>query len=512
MYDFKLSNIKIGYADGEKEANNKNFEDLFYTANKKYELLLESHKFIISGRKGTGKTILTKYFQKMNNKGKTIVSYSKLNDISLHEYIDIEDPNINEDTRILFQEFYIYKQFVMTILENKISLLNFLKDSDYKIKDIFKYIRYLITYNKIKKLYKQKYPDGIYKENEIKTIQKIIEASSNTSKVNMPINLEGSFAETSELSREVLHKKKNFAELTEQFQNLFYEILRYIDVIIMIDDLDEIRIASTDHLIEFLISLTTKVNNINSKLIEKSKKSKCILLLRTDIIDMFNGRNSNIQKVLSDSTVELQWYKDISGDEISDMIMYKIKKSSSNNKLNSLNLKEIRSLLFPKTDDYLDGFIYILNRTFGRPRDFITYINTVIEQSPNEHKFSIQTLKDSEAIYSRKFYNELKNEMRLTLNDETINEIEKLLRSYGKRNFKYAQLKNYYEINKDQYEYIKNLDDILQYLYQLGFIGTFRKIRGAGRVYSWSYRNGGEYLNKDNTITIHQGLVKALNV
>lgn len=511
MNEFKLGQIKIGFADGEREANNLDFENLFYTGNKKYEQIMQRHKFIISGRKGTGKTILTKYFQKMNDQGRTIVSYSKLNQISLHEYIDIETPNINQDIRILFQEFYIYKQFVMTILDHKISIIRFFREEKTKFK-IIKYIGYLIAYNKLKNVYKERYPDGPYKEEEVKTIQKIIEASSNTTKSNMVVPLEVGINQSSELSKEILHKKKNFAEQNEQIKRLVFKMLRYINVVIMIDDLDEIRIKDIDHLIEFLICLTIKVNEINAQLAEISKESKCILLLRSDIIDMFSNRNSNIQKILSDSNVELQWYKDISGDEISDMIMYKIKMSLPDTTIKSLELKEIRSKLFPNTDASMDSFIYMLNRTFGRPRDFITYINTVIDQSPNSNKFSIQVLKDSEAVYSSKFYNELKNEMSLNLNKNTINEIEKLFRSFGKRNFKYSELKSYYSENIEQYSNISDLDNILQYLYKIGFIGTFRKIKRVGKVYSWSYRNGGEFLNKNNTITIHQGLIKALNV
>ena len=510
MEEFNLGKIKIGFADGEKEANNANFENLFYTGNKKYEQILQTHKFIISGRKGTGKTILTKYFQKMNNKDRTIVSYSKLNEISLHEYIDIENPNINEDVRILFQEFYIYKQFAMAILYNKLPFTRFFNGKIYRFK-LMDYIRYLILYNNLNKIFKERYPKGVYKEEEVKTIQKIVEASSSTAKANLGVCLEGGISGSSELSKEILLKKKNFAEQNEQLKRLIFEIVKYIDVIIMIDDLDEIRIKDVNHLIDFLICLTVKVNDINAKLLEKSDKSRCILLLRSDIIEMFNNRNSNIQKILSDSNIELQWFKDTSGEEISDMIMYKIKMSSSDSTICSLGLKEIREKLF--SSNSADSFMYMLNRTFGRPRDFITYINTVIDQTPHSKKFTLQVLKESETVYSSKFYGELRNEMSLNLSENTINEIEKLFRSLGKRNFKYHELESYYSNNIEQYKNITDLDDMLQYLYKVGFIGTFRKVkRGNSRVYSWSYRNGGEFFNKNNMIVIHQGLLKALNL
>lgn len=509
MDEFKLEQIKIGFAEGEKEANNTNFENLFYTGNKKYEQIMQRHKFIISGRKGTGKTILTKYFQRMNNKGRTIVSYSKLNEISLHEYIDIETPDINEDIRILFQEFYIYKQFVMTILDNKLSILRFFKGEKNRFK-IIKYIEYLFTYKKLKNLYKERYPDGVYKEDEVKTIQKIIEASRTATKVNMGISLEGGLNETSEFSKEILHKKKNFAEQNEQLKKLVYKILKYIDIIIMIDDLDEIRIENTEHLIKFLICLTIKVNDINAKLLEKSSKSKCILLLRSDIIEMFSSRSSNIQKILSDSNVELHWFRDRSGDELSNMIMYKIKKSTTNSSMKELSLSEIKNTLFPISNGN-DAFSYISNHTFGRPRDFVNYINTIINQYPNEKKFTTQLAKSVEATYSKDFYAELRNELSFSIPREIGDEFEQMFRSINKKYFTYQQLLTHYNNNRSEYENIDDIDNYLELLYKFGVIGNYQKINKKN-IYSWAYRNGGNHLDKNKNIVIHPGLYKYLNI
>ena len=62
--DIRLKDVLVGKANGLEEANDKAFADLFYTGNKKYQELRDNpDKFIISGRKGTGKTILAKYFE-----------------------------------------------------------------------------------------------------------------------------------------------------------------------------------------------------------------------------------------------------------------------------------------------------------------------------------------------------------------------------------------------------------------------------------------------------------------
>ncbi|MFK3936761.1 hypothetical protein ACI2JA_04520 [Alkalihalobacillus sp. NPDC078783] len=59
-----LSKLYIGNIDGEQESSRDNFEQLFYTKNSKFDEIMQPEKFIISGRKGTGKTILANYIVK----------------------------------------------------------------------------------------------------------------------------------------------------------------------------------------------------------------------------------------------------------------------------------------------------------------------------------------------------------------------------------------------------------------------------------------------------------------
>lgn len=55
----KLSKIFIGEIDGESEViKRSDFENLFFNQNNNYEKLISGDKFLIKGRKGTGKTYL----------------------------------------------------------------------------------------------------------------------------------------------------------------------------------------------------------------------------------------------------------------------------------------------------------------------------------------------------------------------------------------------------------------------------------------------------------------------
>lgn len=521
MDNFKLSNIKIGYADGEKEAAENDFSDLFYTNNNKYNDLLSKHKFIVSGRKGTGKTILAKYYQRTNSDGSTIIDYSKLNNISLHELIDLDSVDLNEDIRFLFQEYYIYKHFVQTINDNKKDFIEYFKTEKKQfgiLKTLCRYRKYTKNYNYLHNLYKKYYPDGPYNEKDIKTIAKVVKNSTLDTELSSTLDLYSklgaNLSTSSENVLEITKEKKNFAERSEQFKKIVLECLKYISVAIIIDDLDEIRTKDTEHLISFLVNLVTKVNDINMNLLKVNNKSKCILLLRSDIINLFAPRSANIQKIISDSNVELEWFK--SGSELEKMILFKIRKSDISGKLNNLSYDEIKRIVFSLSSDKKNStFDRILRFSFGRPRDVITYINDIISLYPNNKQITFTLVKEAESIYSRSLLNEIENEMQFALKPDEINDIEKLLRNFGKPNFKYKDIIDYYSEHKSQYPAIKYIDKTLQYLYQLGLIGNYKSQKfGKKRknIYAWSYRNGGETLDTELDITIHLGVRKALNI
>lgn len=89
MEEIKLKNIYFGRADGSQEAEDENFENLFYKGNKKYDLLNKNiDKFIISGRKGTGKTILAKYFEKEKNKENILTKILNKRELILKIYLE----------------------------------------------------------------------------------------------------------------------------------------------------------------------------------------------------------------------------------------------------------------------------------------------------------------------------------------------------------------------------------------------------------------------------------------
>ena len=68
-----LENMFLGQADGEKESENGKFLEMFYTGNDKYkEITNDKYKYIITGPKGSGKTILSRYIEMNYNKNEVL--------------------------------------------------------------------------------------------------------------------------------------------------------------------------------------------------------------------------------------------------------------------------------------------------------------------------------------------------------------------------------------------------------------------------------------------------------
>ena len=71
-----IADLDFGKADGKKESRKMNFESLFYDGDGYYQRLCEDDVYLVIGRKGTGKSLLTRYFKKV--KEKTSFNYCEI--------------------------------------------------------------------------------------------------------------------------------------------------------------------------------------------------------------------------------------------------------------------------------------------------------------------------------------------------------------------------------------------------------------------------------------------------
>ena len=158
--DFTFSKINIGSSDGASEANEENFLDMFYTENDFYNTIMKPRKFIVSGRKGTGKTLLGKYIEKIHHNPKelSLVKYIILpKNITDHTLIEANNRPISDTEMITFPEFYILKKLAEIITDNAIPFRFFRKK--YKGMTVIKFWRkYRASYRILKRFLNRRYP------------------------------------------------------------------------------------------------------------------------------------------------------------------------------------------------------------------------------------------------------------------------------------------------------------------------------------------------------------------
>lgn len=260
------------------------------------------------------------------------------------------------------------------------------------------------------------------------------------------------------------------------------------------------------------------IQSINSSFFQLGmSNSKIVILLRSDILQDLNTRSSNLNKMVIDGSVNLNWIKSTKLDEthpLMDLILSKIQKKCYPN----LSKKEVYKQLFSGVN-YINKrpFIkYLIDNSFGRPRDIITFLNIIIEKYPDRTSFDEKMFTDAECRrdYSRHFSDEIKNELSIHCSEAELLSLLTLLKKFGRRNFEYAKLEKFFNDNKNSYNAIQDLKSSIEMLYKFGVLGnTWHNSATNQYNHTWAYREDG-FPDADfgKKFCIHHAMRKELNL
>lgn len=518
MDGIKLKDIFIGYADGETEANSQehNFLDLFYTGNSKYEEICKINSFIISGRKGTGKTILAQYvIHVSNDKYKNLISkYIKLpNDIKEYEFIEKNYSDISEEEYNLFIKYYILRALAAIVINNKVSMRKYFQD-DSKVSyfgKIHNYFRYCFSLNKIKKMLEERYQKGNFDFRLVQTEEKNGYNLENEGNLKVAKTRGGA---SSEVVNKYERRLKKFIEMIREFEKMIFDVVRVNPVLVVFDDIDDINKYIVDYKNQkkFLILFIKCIKEINTELQKCNSLNKCIIIIRDDILNSLNAFDSNLNKTIVDAEVNLDWVGNNQQEMLLDMFFTKISKCSP--RFATMPVQKIREeIIAGNKRDIKYKLNYIIDRGFGRPRDVITYFSKIIKNNSDAEKIDFNMIKSAQNEYSSSFWSELKNELSFYYEYEYINAVELFLSSFGKKNFTYAEVEEYYNNHREQYLCINDFNSFMNMLYSFGIVGNFRyESENRGKA-SFSYRKDGHNkLNIEDKITVHFGLRPVFNL
>lgn len=477
----KLKKIFIGEIDGESEVIKRNdFQNLFFNQNNNYKKLLSGEKFLIIGRKGTGKTYLAKYIEATINSTKG--QYCKICDSSsfnLQRLIDIKGRDLMKGEHELFWEWIILLHFSDTILKQH---------------PMLKKIPFTKIY-KLNKFITSKYPnpESVFQtKSYTKVLNDSIKISANKKNIPLSANLESSN------SINLSYNEKEYYNNLEYLHNLVIDILcNKCDITLIYDDLDSIE-ANT-HIDSFYIDLLSGLIKTTKKLnleiaSKRTTNSKLIIALRDDILSYMQDYNTNLNKIVSSNFIDLYWLDKVNPHEpykhpLINLILSKIKKSTP--QYTNLTNKKLYELLFPKKIRDKDVIYYLLDHSFGRPRDIIKFLNIIQDKYGSSYSFKPNYFKECIKEYSTWFYDELRNEISIHNNSDLLRESLELIKNIRKIHFNIDDAKKVYDSNTQNYTHISDIHEALRCMYKLGVIGNSWPIDNMGNTkyhYSWGYR------------------------
>lgn len=256
---------------------------------------------------------------------------------------------------------------------------------------------------------------------------------------------------------------------------------------------------------------------------KSGKKVLPIVFVRNDIFELVNDPDG---EKWNDSIKSLDWRR----DQLASLVAYRITRAQDKTADASLNFNNAWSLLFSDKSIIIEDrkrgnyeksiFDYIRSRTLDRPRDFIRYLQ-ITAQVTSEYRskpsrISADTVKNSEYNYSKRFRQEICNELFGVI--PSINDLLEVFdkmtygRHFGYDDFAYVLSE---EIENGSFADPKiPAFGILQILHRYSVIGNVRRFQkprhGSKYFRTFKYSRPTASLDIRQGMTIHSGLFKSV--
>lgn len=273
---------------------------------------------------------------------------------------------------------------------------------------------------------------------------------------------------------------------------------------LLIDGLDDV-LTTREVQYKSLSALIFEVGRLNLDFRKNKVPAKIILLCRTDLYERIPGANKN--KTRQDHAVELDWYHDPREPKQSAL-------------LEIANVRAFRSLkkridlfdtFFPHDIDSTECRRYLLEMTRHTPRDFLRLLFHLQEFSTSG-RFSVGSIKSGLRDYSIKYFlPEIQDELSGYANPEEVSRIISALGRLRKRDFKLEELIQASATSNRPLD-PQRIHEIVEALFNCSALGNIQHRQGGTTFFTFRYRNRHSSFNEGESIMLHRGLWKSLNV
>ncbi|MBB5397186.1 P-loop ATPase, Sll1717 family [Mucilaginibacter sp. AK015] len=479
--------LEIGSPDAETDK----LLDQAFIEKDALEALLDTtnQRSILIGRTGSGKSAILKNIESTQEKVTRIepeaMSLRFLSNSTLLQYFRDNDVNLNFFYKILWKHV-----FVIELLRLYFSYDNKKKNNWFvNLKE-----KFIKKYNPKRDKafeYFDKWSNEFWLDTEVR-IKEIENTVQKRFENELGIDIKSARGKASTLENNQIVTKSDIKTKAEHIISdaLAHDIHEIIKILqeelfvdnqqkhfVIIDDLDKEWIA-TDIRYDLIGAMIEVIKEF-----QVLKGVKIIISLRDNLYQLlFSGVNhkGGQREKFKPLYAELTW----TAIELKEFLNKRLFLVTHNN-------LDIRSAFDRQYKNGTDGFMYMLDRTFYRPRDVISYVNHAIENANNRTHFTLDVLKRAEIDYSHDRLQAIEDEW-----GENYGELRRILRflngkhnGFSVKNIKeddftelyFEEMVNEYfhgdllswitQWKKGQLTFAQFLKHILFLLYQIGIIG-----------------------------------------
>ena len=476
--------VKFGTTDAETELlrTPEIFDQAFFDPDDNLDKIINGYPFIISGRKGDGKSAYSAKMKRESTVNSDLeVVVESLENINISFFDKFTESDLTGGKR------YVPMWKCIILLE----LVKYLERRNFSIQ--------AQNYNAlVEALDKMGLLSGTSIENTITTLD--------STEVCINVNNWVTYGHHTEKKVVIKGATDISNTLVQQLQTIYLgdSIFR-----IVLDGLDDI-LRSQKFRPEIITGLIRAASELNNTFSGKALNFKSIILVRTDILD--KCLDPDISKIKTASSINLCWNIGTNPYEsnLAALILARFNTTSDVYP----DFMTMWENYFPPFIDGKDSLSYMLENTLYKPRDVLMFFSFAQKlMGKKDRKITEAEFKSILITYSEEyFYSYLQDELSGFLPDSAISELPHVISKIGSRRFDFytfdSEIKKHTEFNETSSE------EILKNLFDRGYIGQYRKRPDHPKDEFLFYKhiNKRQQYEKDDDCVIHRGLIRAFGI
>lgn len=479
MENFK--NVFLGCADSNTEAerNPKMFINSFFDPDNNIDELLFGYKYIVSGRKGDGKSAYSAKINLLEDELDICTAKKSLNNFNNLTFEQLSTyQSLGGNPYISFWKCVIMIEAVKLINEKQ----TFVSDENFiALVDSLRETGLLET------------------EDIARTVTKLVET-------NTSFNLKSVFSRDNrrEQQKVLQGTEEIYLTIRKCIKNLYFgEAKNYL----LVDGLDDILCVDNFEP-KVITGLIRACDEINSYFRRSTLFLKVIIFVRTDILNVC--RDTNISKILRDSMIELGWKIEDISEASSSRLIQLVKKRFDNVWGEETAFLDIWDQIFQPIESSKSSFEYVLENIIYRPRDILQFMLEAQKVYVLGHKICESTLQSILYNYSNNYFvGAMQDELTGFFPDSVVTALPIVLSKIGQQYFSVEDFK--VECSKHKEFVDVDSTDLLEKMFNDGYIGQHRP-KEIKDYTVFKYRNPRETFVEDHECIVHRGLMRSLTI